>query len=223
LTQTGLSTTTTTNQAQARDFTNIVLAETMPLVPWWWLDQTTTFATVASTRTYQPVSGQVTAWYSFMDETNNRELDIVGPDQYDLTDADRSETGTVELVYITGLDSTTGYPVVELWRLPTAVATVRVRYRREVAEFAASDDATDLTVLGMPRIIQNVLVHGATELYMAAVGNSDADRYRNYKNTALQQALTQNRQMQGSRRYLPIRRHTDAPLIRVDATAAVEA
>ena len=97
LNRVGLSDTTAEYQNRARDYINQIVAETVPLLDWWFLNAETTFNTVASTRTYQPVSGNVTAWYSFMDTTNNRLIEIVGPDEYDLSDIDRSDEGTVPL------------------------------------------------------------------------------------------------------------------------------
>lgn len=200
-----LSSNNATYQDKARDYINRILSEVCPDVPWWWLDRTTTFDTTASTRTYQPVSGNVTAWWSFVDETNSRPLEIVGSDEYDASDWDQSDTGTVEKVFIAGLDTTTGYPVVELWRTPdTTGDTIRVRYRADIDEWTSSNDSTDLLTLGIPRIIESVLVSGATAYYLEENGD-DSGAAREGKNfdRVLQIAKRQNIQMQGNRRYPP--------------------
>lgn len=222
LDQVGLSTSTTSYRNLARDFMNLVLTDVVPTTDWWWLNATTTFNTVADTRTYQPVSAQVAEWYSFMDETNNWPLEIVGPDQFDQVDVDRDDSGVPEYVLMNGLDATTGYPIVELWRKPDAAYTIRVRYQKDIAELTSGDDSTDMSVLGLPRIIQNVLIHGATALYMADQGNDDAARYEERRNASLQQALTQNRRMRGNVRYEPIRRRRSHFFVRTDSTLAVE-
>ena len=98
----GLSTAAGELQDQARLYLGMVVAEVSPLADWWWLDRTTTFSTVASTRTYTPISGNVAAWFSFVDQSNNRTLAIVGPDEYDALDLDRDDAGTVESVFIGG-------------------------------------------------------------------------------------------------------------------------
>lgn len=201
----GLSTTTAGFQDKARDYINLVLSEVVPDVPWWWLDRTTTFSTSNGTRTYQPVSGNVTAWWSFVDATDERPLEIVGPDEYDASDLDRSETGTVEKVFLAGLDTTTGYPVVELWRTPNSTNTIRVRYRADIDEWTSANDDTDLLVLGIPRIIESVLISGATAYYLEEEGDEGGAK-REGENFArvLQIAKRQNIQMQGNRKFMPV-------------------
>jgi hypothetical protein len=205
LNRVGLSDTTTEFKDRARDYINQILAETVPSPSWWWLDRTTTFATVASTRVYSPVSGNVTSWYSFVDETNNRPLTIVGPDEYDLSDVDRSQTGSVDRVFIGGQDATTGHPTVELWRTPDSVETIRVRYKADIDEWTSSDDLTDFLALRIPRIMESVLIYGASSLYMEENGDdSGGAREAGNFQRALQQAKKQNVEMQGNRKYIPL-------------------
>jgi len=205
LNRVGLSDTTSEFKDRARDYMNQMLAETVPLVDWWWLDRTTTFNTVASTRTYTPVATNVTAWYSFFNETDQRPIVIVGPDEYDLSDIDRSEEGTVDKVFLGGQDTTTGYYTLELWRTPSSVVTIRIRYKADVAEWTSSNDSSEFFALGIPRIMESVLVYGAAALYMEENGDdSGAGREGGNLARALDAAKKQNVAQQGNRRYIPL-------------------
>lgn len=220
----GLSTSTSTYQDTARDYINQILAEVMPLVPWWFLDKTTTFATVASTRTYNPISGNVTAWWSFVDETNNITLDIITADSYDSFDPDRDETGLPRAVYVGGVDATTGYPAIDIFPLPDQANTIRVRYRADINEWTSSDDATDFVALGIPRIMESVVVYGAAALMLEEEGDEGgASRESGNFQRALDAAKRQNLGMQGNRKNLPVNDDTlnNPSLIRVDSTLAV--
>lgn len=204
LSRCGLSTTSTTYKDRAREYINQILAEIAVDVPWWWLDRTTTFDTVSGTRTYQPVSGNVTAWHSFVDTTDERALVIVGPDEYDMADLDRDETGNVDLVFIGGIDTSTGYPTVELYRIPDSTNTIRVRYRADIDEWTSASDDLDLLSLGVPRIIESVLISGATAYYLEELGDdSGSGRESGNFDRTLSLAKKQNLAMQGNRRFAP--------------------
>ena len=169
--------------------------------------KTATYSSAAETRVYSPISGQVSAWWSFYDETNESPIEIVGKDAFDLLQRDQTETGTVEAAYIAGLDATTGYPEVELWRTPaTTNETMRVRYRIDIAEWTSSNDASDMSVLGVPRAVENVLIFGGAALFLEDEGDEGSaavERGRHAK--AVKAARAQGRQMQGNRRYPPRR------------------
>ena len=204
LNRVGLSDSTEEFKDRARDYVNQIMAESQPHPDWWFLNTETTFATVASTRVYQPVSGNVTAWHSFYDQTNNRSLTIVGPEEYDLTDIDRSDEGTVSRVFVGGVDATTGYPTVELSLIPSSVVTIRCRYLQEIGEWSSSDDSSSLTTLGIPRIFESVIIYGASSLYMEENGDdSGAGREGSNFQRVLQTARKQNVTMQGNRRFIP--------------------
>jgi len=201
----GLSDTTEEFKDRARDYINQILAEVAPLVKWWWLNRTTTFNTVASTRAYQPVSGAVTEWYSFVNETQDRRLDIIGPDEFDALDPDLSRTGTVYDVFIAGQDTTTGYPVVELYYTPNAVETIRVRYCADIDEWTSANDTADMMALGVPRIMESVLIYGAASLLLEENGDDGgAAREGGNFSRALDAAKIQNVRMQGNRRWTAI-------------------
>ncbi len=202
----GLSTAAGELQDQARLYLGMVVAEVSPLASWWWLDRTATFATVNGTRTYTPIEGNVAAWFSFVDQSNNRTLDIVGPDEYDMLDIDRDDSGTVEAVCLGGLDASTGYPTIELWRTPSAAATIRVRYRQDIGAWTSSNDSSELLALGLPRIMENVLIYGASSLYMDEEGDEGSAAKEDARySQALSLALRQNSRQQGNRRYPPLR------------------
>tara|TARA_R110000751_G_C13742845_1_gene477599 strand:+ start:734 stop:1435 length:702 start_codon:yes stop_codon:yes gene_type:complete len=204
LNRVGLADSTEEFKDRARDYVNQIMAETQPDPDWWFLNTETTFATVASTRVYQPVSGNVTAWHSFYDQTNNRSLSIVGPEEYDLTDIDRSDEGTVSRVFVGGADATTGYPTVALSLIPSSVVTIRCRYLQEIGEWSSSDDSSSLTTLGIPRIFESIIIYGASSLYMEENGDdSGAGREGSNFQRVLQTARKQNVTMQGNRRFIP--------------------
>lgn len=218
----GLSSTADEFRDQAREYINLIMAEHAPLVPWWFLNRTTTFDTVADTRVYSPVSGNVTEWYSFTNETDDRLLEIIGPDEYDWLDPNRSEKGSVYTVYIGGVDATTGYPTVELYRIPSGVETIRVRYQLELGGWTSSNDASEFSVLGVPRIVESILIYGAASLYMEENGDdSGAAREAGNLTRVIEAAKKQNIRMQGNRRYLPQQTAGSYSLIRVDNSLAV--
>lgn len=219
----GMSSSTSEFQDVARTYINLMMAETVSDIPWWWLDITTTFATVDGTRTYNPISGQVTAWWSFVDETNNYPLDIIDADSYDSFDPDRSESGDARDIYISGVDATTGYPAIDVFPLPDSADTIRVRYRKDVDEWTSSNDASDFLTLGIPRIIESVLVYGATSLYLEELGDdSGAGREAGNLDRVMRIARKQNIQMQGNKRFPPITQGGQVnALIRVDSSLAV--
>ena len=162
-----------------------------------------THSSTANTRTYTPISGPVTSWWSAVNVTEDEPITIVGPDRYDGLDFDRDETGTVEAVYIGSMDATTGYPILELWRTPdTTNETMRVRYHMDIAAWTSSDDSSSMQVLGIPRILESVIQYRAEQLYMEEERNFDGSAIaRNNYNQAMAAAIKQNRSMQGRRRY----------------------
>ena len=176
---------------------------------------TATYASAAETRVYSPISGQVSSWWSFYDETNEWPIEIIGRDKFDLLQRDQSDTGNVEAAFIAGLDADTGYPEIELWRTPgTTNETIRVRYRIDISEWTSSNDASDMSVLGVPRSVENVLVFGGAALFLEDEGDEGSaavERGRHGK--AVKAARAQGRQMQGNRRYLPRRKRYDDELI----------
>tara|TARA_R110000787_G_scaffold56820_3_gene130365 strand:+ start:6122 stop:7033 length:912 start_codon:yes stop_codon:yes gene_type:complete len=292
LRRSGLSITNATFKDQAREYINMILSETLPEVPWWWLEKTTTFittetftissvsgtftagetitggtssftavvdaytaaattitvraltgvftatetitggssgatatyASTARTRTYNPISGTVTAWHSFVDQSNNRTLDIVGADSFDAGDPDRDQTGDARSVLVSGVDAVTGYPSVDLWPLPPENDTIQVRYKMDIPEWTSSNDTSDLMALGItPRVLQSMLVYGAVSLYMEANGDdTGAQREAGNMSRVLEVAKKQNLEMQGNRQFNPIdsTSYNDA-LIRIDSSIVI--
>jgi len=165
--------------------------------------ETATYASTTETRVYTPVSGQVTRWRSFFDTDNERELDIIGPERYDELDPAREDTGTVYAVMVGGLNTTTGYPEIELWYTPsTTGVTIRVRYDRALSAWSSSDDSTALQVLGVPVHFENPLIYGASRLYLEQERQYDAAKVEGENLTmAMEAARRANQGMQGDRRF----------------------
>lgn len=163
---------------------------------------TATYASTANTRIYTPVAGNITNWWSFMDSTNQNPLSIVGPDQYDLFDEDRTETGAVEAVLVSGVDSKLGYPKLELWRTPgTTNEIIRARYRLAYSTWGSASDNKEFIALGVPQIMEMAVVHGATELYLKEKGNHpDAAAEASLLLQHVTLMKKQNLRMQGNRR-----------------------
>ena len=220
----GLSPDTGTFEDQARRYLNVTAIEIANLTDWWWLDRTTTFTTVDGTRTYTPISSDVTAWYSFVDETNNTSIIIVGPDDYDMLDLDRSEEGNLEAVFIAGMDATTGYPVIECYPTPSTTGdTIRIRYRIAISSWSSSNDTSTLMALGIPQILESALVYGAAALYLEEKGDleTSARERQNLDNTVML-AKKANLRMQGNRLYKADPPHVYGDLVlHYGTTAAV--
>jgi len=169
------------------------------------IGKTATYASSASTQVYTPVSGPVTNWWSATNVTQNMPIQMIGPDHYDAADPDRSLGFNAAGVLAAGLNATTGYPELEVWpATATTGDTIRIRYRIDIAAWTSANDATTMQVLGIPRILESVLIFDASRRYleqnrqyeMAQLEERNADR-------ALAALKLQGRKMQGNRRYLP--------------------
>jgi len=220
LQRTGLTTSVDETRDNARRYLSMSTTELLSMDErWWWLDKTTTFTTTASDRTYTPIEAQVSAWYSFVDQSNDRALNIVGSNAYDLNDLDLSERSDAEFIYIAGLDASTGYPIIEIGPTPgTTGDTIRVRYRIDIPAFTSSNDSTDLSVLGLPKIAENCIIFEASSLYLDEQGDTEsAGREMARYDRCRVMAVSQNRRMQGGRRFPP-RRGGERPLARIDST-----
>jgi hypothetical protein len=214
----------TSYQDDARGYMSMYATEMLNLGRWWFANQETTFNTVDGTAVYTPVAANITDWESFVDETNNWPLQIVGSEQLDSLDADRSHTGRVEIVVVEGVHATTGFSTVRLWRTPDSVATIRVRYAIDLVAWSSSDDTSEMTALGIPPIITNVLIYGAVALFLEESGD-DTGSQRETMNLTRATRAAQRRNVEmlnGNRRYLPIRgTYEDLPLIRIGTSLAV--
>ena len=185
---------------------------------------TATYASSATTRVYTPVSSAVTAWWSFMNETDEWPIEIVGPDEYDLWDEDRSETGNVYKAFVGGVDTTTGYPTVELYYTPSSTnVTIRVRYQIAISAWTSSNDSSNLLTLGFPQVAESALVFGATKLYYEEKGDEGgAQREAAELARAVQLMRRQNLMHQGNRRWPATAAGPDW-IVRTDSSLAVAA
>lgn len=184
---------------------------------------TATYKSSVNTRVYTPIDGYVGAFWSFMDETNEQPISIVGPDKYDLLDEDRSLTGNVYKALIGGVDETTGYPVVALYYTPdTTNVIIRVRYQVAISTWAEANDSDSFMKLGIPQTGESALVYGATKLFLQEKGDEQgAQREANELERAIVLMKRQNLLQQGNRRYLSSDDDTDFT-VRTDTSLVVE-
>lgn len=185
---------------------------------------TATYGSSANTRVYTPVDGAVTAWWSFVNETDEWPLEIVGPDEYDMSDEDRSLTGSVYKVFIGGVDTTTGYPTIELYYTPSSTnVTIRVRYQIAITEWGASNDNQTFLKLGFPQIAESALIYGAAKLYYEEKGDeAGAQREAAEMNRVMRLMMKANLAQQGNRRY-PASDQPYSFIVRTDNSLVVEA
>ena len=180
------------------------------------------YDSTANTRVYTPVDGYVSAWWSFMDETNEQPIGILGPDEYDLLDEDFSVTGNVYKAFISGVDATTGYPKVALYYTPSTTNTIiRVRYQISISSWLEAQDGDSFLKLGIPQIGESALVYGATKLFLQEKGDeSGAQREAAELARAVSLMQKQNLMQQGNRRYSPDQE--DNYIVRTDNSLVVE-
>ena len=80
-----------------------------------------------------------------------------------------------------------------------------MRYRRDVL-LDISQDNNEVLVIGIPRIIESVLIYGASALYLDEEGDEGSAAKEDARySQALSLALRQNSRQQGNRRYPPLR------------------
>jgi hypothetical protein len=185
---------------------------------------TATYASSANTRVYRPVSSNVAMWRSFANEDTDDPITILGADQYDLLDIDRSSTGTVDVAFVGGMDANTGYPEVELWRTPsTTNQTLRARYKIAATAWSSGNDATELVALGIPQVLEMGLMHGGAKLYFEQLRDFDGAKQESAELAlVIELAKEQNLQMQGNRSY-PAVDGGDAGLITLGSGVATAA
>ena len=161
----------------------------------------TVSAAAADTQTYQ-LAADVLTPHSFIDQSNNQPLGIVGWDALDLADPDRGETGDVDVVTIEGVDSVTGQILVRLYPIHSTTGDViRYRYLAYVPDWTSSDDSTELD-RWIPEWLQPTLIFGATELYKQEKGDYEGaliDRAE-YEG-GIKSALDVNLNVQGNREW----------------------
>ena len=123
-----------------------------------------------------------------------------------------------------GVSTTTGYPEIELWRIPdTTNETIRVRYRIAMTAWASGNDTTTLLALGLPQILEGAVVYGATKLYLQEKADDQgAAREAAELGRVVDLALRQNLHMQGNRTYPAAPPSSRSPFeIVVDSTLVI--
>ena len=208
LRRTGLSISNGDLQDRARDYLGLSLSELVnDGTQWKFLDITDTFTTVSGTRDYTPIATNVASWVNFVDQSNGRPLDIIGSNEYDSIDPELDDSGTIEKVYVGGIDGTAQENEISLWRTPSNSSTViRYRYLQDIQAWSSANDASTFLQLGVPRIVEKAILHGAASMYLEETGDLEmADRESQRYARAYAAARAYNGAQQGNRQYLPIR------------------
>jgi hypothetical protein len=164
---------------------------------------TSTFSSREFTRNYL-LATDVGSLYWFVNETDERRLDIIGPEEHISRDPGRDDNGDVRRVMIEGLDANTNTGRVSVAFLPrhsTTNETIRYSYYLYLADWTASDDTVDLARWIHP-IVQPALAYGIARLYKQEKGDdegaaSEEIMYRKVR----EQALEQNLNIWGNRRW----------------------
>ena len=165
---------------------------------------------LTDTQTYQ-LASDVLSPHSFIDNSNNQRLFIVGWDQLDNADPDRSETGDADIVTIEGMDASTGKIVIRMFPThDTSGDEIRYRYLSFIPDWTSSDDSTELD-RWLPQILHFPLVSGAVELFKQEKGDTEgALLQRAEYETGIKGALEQNINIWGNREYHRMS-HFDGP------------
>lgn len=171
----GISDGATAFTDNARDYFNVGLRDLCEQRQWTWLFKNSSFTTTASTRTYS-LASDVMRPLSFRNDTDNFKMVMVDVDVVDKIDPDEDETGTPAMVYISGINTSTGFWEVDLYPTPdTNSDTIRYRYYAFIADKTSSDDATDL-VTTLPAWTQNALIYYIASMYKGELGDIEGER-----------------------------------------------
>jgi hypothetical protein len=164
---------------------------------------TSTFSSREYSRTYL-LGSDVGSLYWFVNETDERSIDIIGPEEYIMRDPGRDDTGDALRVIIEGLDPDTNTGQISVAFLPrpsTTNDTIRYSYYQQLTDWSSSDDSTDLKRYIHPSV-QPALVYGIARLYKQEKGDDEgaASEEIMYRKM-IDQALEQNLNIYGNRRW----------------------
>lgn len=174
LRRTGLDETSSPFVDQARDHFNIGTKRLSERRAWRWLFKATTLTTVADQRTYS-LASDVMRPLSFRNATDDFTMDMVDVDLVDSLDPDADETGPPRVVYVSGINTSTGYWEVDLYPLPDdSATTIRYRYYAFIADKTSSDDDTDLAAT-MPAWAQSAMVYYVSSSYKGDLGDLEGE------------------------------------------------
>ena len=118
----GLNEETSSFLDNARDYFNVGLRDLSERRAWRGLFKSSTFTTTSSTRNYS-LASDVMRPLSFVNTTDNHTMDIVDASVVDRVDPDADEEGSPRVVYVAGINSSTGYWTVDLYPIPTHGST----------------------------------------------------------------------------------------------------
>ena len=200
----GLESTNGTYRSQMLLYLNATLSdiEGRATGGWWYRFKETHFHTTDGTKTYS-LASDVLYPLSFRDSTNNRTLIFTTADEVDHLDPDHSEEGDALLVYLHGMNGTTGYQDVGLHPTPgTTSDQIDYRYYGAQANLTNADDATSdfLTTYGIPLLIQPAIWLGGARMMLLELQDLEAASLQQgeYDRT-LKQALGVNVRQRGNR------------------------
>jgi len=161
----------------------------------------TTTAANVDTQVYQLASDLLTP-HSFVDQSNNQPLGIVGWDSFDLADPDRDETGDVDIVTIEGVDAVTGKVTIRLYPIhSTSGDVIRYRYLSFLPDWTSANDSTALD-RWIPQILQPALIFGAVEFFKQEKGDAEGSLVeRTEFEATIKGGLEQNVNIFGNRAY----------------------
>jgi hypothetical protein len=171
----GLSDGATAFTDNARDYFNVGLRNLCEQRQWRWLFKNSSFTTVSGTQTYS-LGSDVMRPLSFRNTTDNHKMEIVDSDWVDRRDPNDDDTGIPYFLFISGINSTTGYWEVDLFQIPdTTGSTINYRYFAYVADKTSSDDATDLAG-DLPPWAQNALIYYIASMYKGELGDIQGEQ-----------------------------------------------
>jgi len=178
----GIDETAEAFQTNARDYFNLGTKDLSSRRAWRWLFKNTSFTTTASTATYS-LASDVMRPLGFFNSTDNISMEMRDSDIVDRLDPDQDETGTPRVVFVSGINATTGYWEVDLFPIPDdSATTIRYRYFGYIADKTSANDATDLATT-MPPWAQQALVYFVSSQYKGELGDIDGEisDYRMYE------------------------------------------
>jgi len=171
----GLNEETSSFLDNARDYFNVGLRDLSERRAWRWLFKSSTFTTTSSTRNYS-LASDVMRPLSFVNTTDNHTMDIVDASVVDRVDPDADEEGSPRVVYVAGINSSTGYWTVDLYPIPDdGSTTITYRYYAFIADKTSSNDDTDLAAT-LPPWAQNAMIYFISSQYKGELGDLDGEQ-----------------------------------------------
>ena len=162
----GLASTAATFQTKARDYINLGTKEISAVKEWRWLFAEGSITTTAHTSEYDLADDGMHP-VSFRNVTDDFEMRMVDVLALDRIDPDTDLKSGPENVAVIKWNGTNTNWTVQLWPTPdTNSETIKYRYRKYIADFTSSNDATELDTLGLPDWVQPAVMYYAAAKIM---------------------------------------------------------